>query len=208
MEYKQQWPSNDFATSPVIWRCISLKYIKNLLGNCSSYTLQLTCLIQCNWSQFKGLHCRQRIGLVTTMSDPTQRTNEEKLRLELSKLAHLNKTGLVSKEDSAMHAHGGFCDVFIGKIGRDNLDQRISVEQPGPEIKVAIKRLRRRLSNLFMIKLHRTGAPVHFAFFRSTPLLIGRFTKPPNMGLLSVTRTFQHSENSRLFNEDQSLNRY
>ena len=60
----------------------------------------------------------------------------------------------------------------------------------------------RRLSNLFMIKLHRTGAPVHFAFFRSTPLLIGRFTKPPNMGLLSVTRTFQHSENSRLFNED------
>ena len=76
------------------------------------------------------------------MSDPTQRTNEEKLRLELSKLAHLNKTGRVSKEDSAIHAHGGFCDVFIGKIGRDNLDQRISVEQPGPEIKVAIKRLR------------------------------------------------------------------
>ena len=76
------------------------------------------------------------------MSDPTQRTNEEKLRLELSKLAHLNKTGRASKEDSAIHAHGGFCDVFIGKIGRDNLDQRISVEQPGPEIKVAIKRLR------------------------------------------------------------------
>ncbi|PAV17588.1 kinase [Pyrrhoderma noxium] len=79
--------------------------------------------------------------------DHLRGTSESKFRDELSGLAHLDKSGLVRKEDGNMQGHGSFCDLFIGVIERENINSGTSVEQSGSEIRVAIKRLRVNISH-------------------------------------------------------------
>ena len=60
----------------------------------------------------------------------------------LSDVRHLNLTGHVYLDDTVMTAHGGYCDVFVGRYFESKTNQ-ITFKA----LKVAIKRLRVHLQS-------------------------------------------------------------
>lgn len=80
-----------------------------------------------------------------TTSD-SQRGDWNDLSRILSRLDRLDLSGKVLEQDTVMDAHGGYCDVFVGFIPLECLDGRRLMYPRDGRVKVAIKRLRVRLS--------------------------------------------------------------
>ena len=59
-----------------------------------------------------------------------------------SGLVYINRSGLVRHEQADMYGCGAFSDVFMGVIQKEEIDSEIPIEQPGQEVKVAIKKFR------------------------------------------------------------------
>ena len=104
-------------------------------------------------------------SLSPNFAGPAISNRNDILRSALSKLKHLDKTGLVIYDSADMHAHGGYCDVFVGRISKKHLDpvySKIIVEdqlETESDIKIAIKRLRVHILNdQDFMKVNLTGS--------------------------------------------------